>query len=106
MSYLEPRGGSRRRLAGIVFAAVIHVVIAYALVTGLARKVVEVIRQPLETRIIEEAKPPPPKPPPPLPPPPKMAAPPPPFVPPPEIRVAVPPPPPWKNCLFRKTIWY
>src|SRR5687767_15227889 len=73
---------------------VLHLIIGYALVTGLARKVVEVIKAPLETKIIEEVKKPPPDQPPP--PPPKMAAPPPPFIPPPEINIQVPqvtPPP-------------
>src|SRR5688500_20389532 len=72
----------------------LHLAIGYALVTGLARKVVEVIKAPLETKIIEEVKKPPPDQPPP--PPPKMAAPPPPFIPPPEINIQVPqvtPPP-------------
>jgi protein TonB len=70
----------------------LHVLLVYALLTGLARKVVEVIKQPLETKIIEEVKPPPPPDQPPPPPPPKMTAPPPPFIPPPEVQVATPPP--------------
>ena len=65
----------------------LHVIVIYALVTGLARKVVEVIKQPLETKIIEEIKKPledlPP-------PPPKLLPPPPPFVPPPEIQITAP----------------
>ena len=52
------------------------------------RRVVEVIKQPLETKIIEEIKKPPPDTPPP--PPPKLAAPPPPFIPPPEINIQMP----------------
>jgi protein TonB len=68
---------------------VFHAVLGYALVNGLARKIVEVVTQPLETKIIEEVKPPPPDKPPP-PPPPKLAAPPPPYIPPPEIQVQVP----------------
>ncbi|WP_344761559.1 energy transducer TonB [Actimicrobium antarcticum] len=65
----------------------------YALVSGLARKAVEVITEPVETKLIEEVKvtPPPPDLPQP-PPPPKMVAPPPPFIPPPEIQVNTPPP--------------
>ncbi|MFD2270899.1 hypothetical protein ACFS07_06590 [Undibacterium arcticum] len=48
----------------------------------------EVIKQPIETKIIEEIKPPPPPPDKPLPPPPpKVLAPPPPFIPPPEVQV-------------------
>jgi protein TonB len=57
-------------------------------VTGLARKVVEVIKAPIETKIIEEVKKQLPDTPPP--PPPKLAAPPPPFIPPPEVNIQVP----------------
>ncbi|MBL3921603.1 energy transducer TonB, partial [Bacteroides thetaiotaomicron] len=81
-----------RRIGGIAFVIGLHAAIVYALLTGLATKVVDVIRQPIETRIIEEIKPPPPPPPKQIaPPPPKHVAPPPPFVPPPEVRVAAPP---------------
>jgi protein TonB len=67
---------------------VLHLLLGYALVTGLARKVVEVMKAPIETKIIEEMKKPPPDAPPP--PPPKLATPPPPFIPPPEINIQVP----------------
>jgi protein TonB len=63
------------------------------LVYGLSRKVIEVVKAPIETKIIEEVKPPPPPPPDNLPPPPKTAPPPPSFVPPPEVQVAPPPTP-------------
>src|SRR5215468_1652011 len=66
----------------------LHLLLGWALVTGLARKVVEVIKAPIETKIIEEIKKPPPDAPPP--PPPKLAPPPPPFIPPPEINIQVP----------------
>lgn len=88
MSYAEPKD-SGRRLTGFVIAVLLHVAVVYALVTGLARKIVEVVRQPLETKIIEEIKPPPPPPPPP--PPRRLLAPPPPYIPPPEVRVQPPP---------------
>ncbi len=65
-----------------------HIVIGYALVTGLARKVVEVLKLPIETKIIEEVKKELPDTPPP--PPPKLAAPPPPFIPPPEVNIQIP----------------
>jgi protein TonB len=84
MSYAEPHDSSRR-LTGIVIVIVLHIVLVYALVNGLARKIVEVIQAPLETKILEEIKPPVDKPPPP--PPPKLAAPPPPFIPVPEVRI-------------------
>ncbi|MBT9486625.1 MAG: TonB family protein [Rubrivivax sp.] len=55
---------------------------------------VDVIKAPIETKIIEEVQPPPPPPPENLPPPPKFAPPPPSFVPPPEVVVNNPPPAP------------
>ncbi|HTS55232.1 MAG TPA: energy transducer TonB, partial [Burkholderiales bacterium] len=68
-------------------------VIIYALVSGLARRVVEVVRHPIETKIIEEAKPVAPQVPPPAPlPTPKFEVPPPPYIPPPEVRIQQPPP--------------
>ena len=88
MSYAVQRDSSRR-LTGLVAVVAFHVVLVYALVHGLARKIVEVVRAPLETKIIEEIKPPPPDKPPP-PPPPKLAMPPPPYIPPPEVQVQVP----------------
>ncbi|NDC85609.1 MAG: energy transducer TonB [Betaproteobacteria bacterium] len=73
LDFSERDSSTNRRATGLVIAVVVHIAIGYALVSGLARKVVEVIKQPLETKIIEEVKPPPPKPPPPLPPAPKPA---------------------------------
>ncbi|MEK8051300.1 TonB family protein [Ideonella sp. DXS22W] len=80
----------RRSPVGFGIVVLLHVVLGWALMNGLARKVVEVIKAPIETKIIDEVKPPPPPPPENLPPPPKMAAPPPSFVPPPEVQVATP----------------
>lgn len=81
-----------RRFGGIGAVLLLHIVLIYALLNGLATKVVQVIQHPIETRIIEPVKPPPP---PPIPtvqlPPPKFAPPPPPFVPPPEVPVQAPP---------------
>jgi periplasmic protein TonB len=81
-----------RRFGGIAAVLLLHIVLIYALLNGLATKVVQVIQHPIETKIIEPVKPPPP---PPLPtvqlPPPKFAPPPPPFVPPPEVNVPTPP---------------
>ena len=74
---------------GIVLA--LHALLGWALVSGLAQRMVEVIRSPIETKIIDEVKPPPPPPPENLPPPPKFQPPPPSFVPPPEVNVAPPP---------------
>lgn len=81
-----------KHVVGIGIVILMHILLGWALVSGLARKVVEVIKNPIETKIIEETKPPPP-PPENLPPPPKLAPPPPSFVPPPEVVVAPPPAP-------------
>lgn len=84
---------SSSRLTGFGVVVLIHVLMAYALASGLARKVVQAIA-PIETKVIEEVK----KPPPPVekvvPPPPDMKAPPPPFIPPPEVQVTAPAPAP------------
>lgn len=84
MSYMEPRD-SARRATGMAVVVAFHIVLGYALVEGLARKIVEVVRSPLDTKIIEEVKPPPPDKPPP--PPPKLVTPPPPYIPPPDILI-------------------
>jgi protein TonB len=80
-----------RHAAGFGIVLGLHLLLGWALVTGLAQRMVEVIKAPIETKIIEEVKPPPPPPPENLPPPPKFAPPPPSFVPPPEVVVNPPP---------------
>lgn len=87
--YAQEQRNPTKHLAGIAFVIGIHVLLVYALVNGLARKVVEVVKGPLETKIIQEVKPPPPEAPP-LPP--KLTVPPPPFIPPPEVNIAEPAP--------------
>ena len=94
MDYAESQRNPGKHLSGFAIVVVLHVILGYALVAGLGRKIVEVIKAPIETKIIEEVKPPPPPPPENLPPPPKMAPPPPSFVPPPEVQIANPPPAP------------
>jgi protein TonB len=86
MSYAHPRA-SGRRFTGLAVTVVLHIVLVYALIHGLARKIVEVVSAPLETKIIEEIKPQEDKPPPP---PPKLTTPPPPFIPPPEVNIQMP----------------
>ena len=87
-NYRDTQRNPAKHLPSIVMVGALHLLIGYALVTGLARKVVEVIKQPIETKIIEEIKKPLPDVPPP--PPPKLAPPPPPFIPPPEVNIQVP----------------
>jgi periplasmic protein TonB len=93
VDYAQQQRNPGRHITGLMVVIVLHALLAWALVNGLARKVVEVIKAPIETKIIEEVKPPPPPPPDNLPPPPKTAPPPPSFVPPPEVQVAPPPTP-------------
>jgi len=82
------------RGASIALVVLLHIAIIYALVTGLARRMVEVVRHPIETKIIEEAKPVAPDLPPPAPlPVPKFEVPPPPYIPPPEVHIQPPPAP-------------
>ena len=92
MNYAEQQRNPQKHAVGIGIVIVLHIVLGYALLHGLARTVIEVIKGPIETKIIEETKPPPP-PPENLPPPPKFAPPPPSFVPPPEVIVNAPPTP-------------
>jgi protein TonB len=83
----QPRDPAKQ-FVGISVVILLHVLLTYALLSGLARKVVDVLKKPLEVNIVEELKalPPPPKS---LPPPPKVV-PPPAFVPPPEVHVEAP----------------
>lgn len=88
------------RYVGIGIVVGLHIVIGWALASGMARKAVEVIKKPLEAVVIQEVTLPPPPPPPPPPKivqPPKQvvapkvqAPPPPPFVPPPEVAAPAP----------------
>jgi protein TonB len=87
LDFAEQQRNPVKHLFGMTIVVVMHIIVVYALVTGLARKVVEVIKQPLETKIIEEIKDKPKDEPPP---PPKLQTPPPPFVPPPEVQIQMP----------------
>ncbi|MET0855992.1 MAG: TonB family protein [Telluria sp.] len=81
-----------KNFTGISIVIVLHVLVAYGIVTGLGKRMVTKLAEAVETKIIEEAAPPPPKEIPPPPPPPEMKAPPPPFIPPVEVNVQAPPP--------------
>jgi protein TonB len=94
--HFQPKDPSRSA-TGLVVVVGLHVVLGYALVSGLARDIVKVIKKPLDAAVIQEVKLPPPPPPPPkvvkleAP---KLKAPPPPaYVPPPEVIPTVAPPP-------------
>jgi len=93
MNFAQRQADPRRHIVGMTVVVLFHALVVYALVTGLAKRVGDVIRAPIETKVIEEIKRPPPPPEVVLPPPPKLEAPPPPFIPPPEIQIQTPPPP-------------
>jgi len=94
MQFGQQQSDYRRRFVGFGAVLLFHVLLVYALVTGLAKKVVDVVRAPIETTAIAEVRKPPPPPEVLVPPPPTLEAPPPPFIPPPEIQIATPPPQP------------
>jgi len=74
-----------RQMAGFGLVVLLHVALLYLILSGLANRAMEVLKGPLEAKIIQEVRPPPPDLPPP--PPPDLAPPPPPFIPPPEINI-------------------
>lgn len=83
-SYNRSNTVMSRRAMGFMATAAFHILLVYGLITGLARSVVEVIKGPIETKIIEEIQDEKDEPPPP---PPKFDKPPPPFVPLPDIAI-------------------
>jgi protein TonB len=92
MNFAQEKNGASR-FTGLGIVILIHIVLIYAIASGLARKAVEAIKGPIETKVIEEKVKPPPPPDKVVPPPPDLKAPPPPYVPPPEFQVTAPAPP-------------
>lgn len=89
MSYADQRMSSGR-ITAIVIVALLHALLGYAFITGLAYNVVKQVAADLKTFDVTEEAPPPEEPPPP---PPQQEAPPPPVVsPPPIVRTNVAPP--------------
>ncbi len=91
MNFAQQAHNPVRRFGGLSIVVIVHVVLAYALISNLARTTLNILRPPVETRIIEEIKPPPPPENTSVPPPPVVSAPPPPYMPPPEVHVQAPP---------------
>jgi protein TonB len=88
MNYARQQKDPTKQAIGFLVVVLLHVGLGYAFISGLGRSAIEVIKQPLETKLIEEVKPPDTPPPPP---PPKLAPPPPPFIPLPDIQVRTAP---------------
>jgi periplasmic protein TonB len=65
MDFARQQRDPTRHLIGITFVILVHILVIWALISGLGRKAVEVIKKPLTATIIEEVKLPPPPPPPP-----------------------------------------
>ena len=84
MDYARQQRDPARHAVGIVFVVAVHAFVIYALMTGLARQAIQVMKKPLDATIIEEVKLPPPPPPKKIEPP-KAPPPPPAFVPPPDV---------------------
>ena len=95
MNYRYQSKDPSRKIKGLVVVIALHAFLGYALVSGLARKGLDIIKKPLEAVVIQEVIIPPPPPPPPpkkieLPKEaPKVEAPPPPFIPPPDVPTPV-----------------
>jgi len=92
MDFAREQRDPKKHLVGITVVILLHIIVIYGLMTGLARRAVEVIKKPVSATIVEEIKKPPPPPPPPPPKkiePPKVTPPIQTYVPPPDI----PPPP-------------
>ena len=54
MDYAQQQRQPGKHLTGITIVIIFHVLLGWALASGLARKVVKVVKGPLETKIIEE----------------------------------------------------
>lgn len=92
MAYAD-QGMSRGRITAIVVVGLLHALLGYAFVTGLAYNVVKKVQEDLKTfDVIEEPPPPEEEPPPPPPETPQPVQPPPIVSPPPIVRVNTPPP--------------
>lgn len=82
MSYKASKSFSQR-FGGLIFVVILHVIVVYGLAVALGRDPLAIVKQEIETKIIEDEAPPPEEAPPP--PPPDFEPPPPDFVPPPDI---------------------
>ena len=63
MDFAQEQRTPTKHVVSIGIVLALHLVLGWALVSGMAERMIEVIRAPIETKIIEEVKPPPPPPP-------------------------------------------
>jgi periplasmic protein TonB len=83
-SYAARRGGGGKHWRGFALVLALHLLVLWGLQNGLAHKVMNLVKKPIDAKLLEEVKPKLPDDAPPPPPPPK-APPPPEYVPPPEV---------------------
>jgi protein TonB len=97
MDYARQQRDPMRHLIGLAFVVLVHALVIWALLSGLGKTVIQVIKKPLTATIVEEIKLPPPPPPPPPPKKiieaPKVPVPVETYVPPPEVVTPAPPAP-------------
>ena len=67
MDYARQQRDPARHVIGISFVVLVHALVIWALLSGLGKNVIQIIKKPLNATIIEEVKLPPPPPPPPPP---------------------------------------
>ncbi len=67
MDYAQQQRDPTKHAIGIAFVVGVHVLVIWALLSGLGNTVIQIIKKPLNATIIEEVKLPPPPPPPPPP---------------------------------------
>ena len=60
MDYARQQRDPTRHMLGIGFVILVHVLVIWALVSGLGQNVIQIIKKPLNATIIEEVKLPPP----------------------------------------------
>jgi protein TonB len=91
--YAQRKRSTQKHLLGLSAVIVLHVLVLWAINSGLAHRFVKFAKAPVEAVLLEETPPDIPPPPPPPPPPPQNLPPPPPaYVPPVEVQVSTPPP--------------
>ena len=59
VDFAEQQRNPGKHVVGFGVVLGLHLLLGWALVSGLAQRMVEVIKAPIETKIIEETKPPP-----------------------------------------------